>query len=567
MNTISEAYEYSDLEEHPDGYGGYIDRMNTISEEDADADYADADYADDGYADADYADDGYADAEPDYSDEPNYVPSSIYETELDPMPDPESKSEIRISEIRISEISTEGSPDDNQINPHDYTNQVYERVSTDVVDPRSLIRKFNCRSRYAGKTIRCKNNDFYYSTGPQLQVRAPTNEVEKNVYLIGRSDFDQHFEINRDGIPQRLDGSKQDPWRNVMQILTENATAVRIPKKSNLRHWHRPKFEFDLPITSEVIKVDQPEIDDTAAVSHTWRSTDIDTFMWRGKMYHGLGIYARNNSSTGRFPTFDLLGTYQYIDVPKGMSQLKAKMKIRAKCLTGAFTVDTTNPTGKIEYHYTRYHDDDHPVIYGSDTRYTEKFTGTIDYVEFDFGSNVSIDGVATMGMPHIAANYPQRRRKTGMPINCWITYALEQKHHYTTKYAVLIRQTSSKKWVSLGPFFGNNDRFHEKFNKFDTPIFAQYIRIIPLDYRDSPSMSIRFFGTSSIVNIKDTSNAVATYTVAVETPRNYMLNYGDSGIDRWNHPREEDAGAKRTRRRSDSTHIIKQSNYMSAFY
>lgn len=431
----------------------------------------------------------------------------------------------------------------------------------------ALFRKPNSRTKYSGKTVRCKTYDpdpDQVRSKLKLSVGYPNEWLNDNVCVIKRTAFESpdslvspNLNNIRSDTSFRSNLNTRGIWSDAIETLLDNATNVRIVKRSNLSHLTHPTFEFDLPVTDEITKVYDNIRDSTSRKSK--KKLGSDEFVWRGKTYSKSVIYTIHGSDE-KFPSFTPVGQYTYITLPDGTREVVPHMKIKATCIAGNYQVKRTS----VKYYwYWGYSGVDFNGIHRDRyfSRFLEKYQGRFDHIEFDFGKDTNITHIATMGMPYIESYYPQKRRRTGMPKYCYIRYTWEQCNHYVSRYEVQVRQHSSKNWISLGYFAGNSDRLHEKINQFETPISVQYVRVIPIDWGLSPSMCVRFFGAKPNVEAKDNPELV-TYQLEADKQVTYHPYYSNwRKHDSWWYPKGDRYSAKRSRERSRHSTAVKKIN------
>lgn len=127
-----------------------------------------------------------------------------------------------------------------------------------------------------------------------------------------------------------------------------------------------------------------------------------------------------------------------------------------------------------------------------------------VKYFTVTFANDVKITHISTMGKPYLVYRYPHTSTSydyNNLPYDDLnrINYTLDREKNYVTLYQVYAKKSDDKEWKDLGNFHGNTDRNNEVLHKFDEPVVAKILRIVPKAYIGSPSMQIALYGDTTM--------------------------------------------------------------------
>lgn len=332
-----------------------------------------------------------------------------------------------------------------------------------------------------------------------------TTRIDKHTVVRPATVFDDykfnayHSKYHKGDIPL----NKANLWKDVIDVLEENAIGKRVRRVRDSRR-DKKAIDYVLPVTGERI------IRDSERKPPSRYHTRFFNFM--GKKYDTTMIYYSN-----RKHSFEPYGRFKYLPVDPTIHPIKGKMKLKGNQTAIQINqrIHHTNYAGKREDHAFRY------PLYEKDFLYTE----------VDFGKDVSITHLSMMGRSLNTGRFPvfEEAKEYGLDHKYQLIFVVERDAQYVTKFEVQYRVHSSKKWISAGDFTGNNDRLTEHRIQFETPIVAQFFRIIPITYNGSPSMNFQFF-TSVPVEEKDTADAQETVTYSLINPSEQHYLLGGAG-------------------------------------
>lgn len=437
---------------------------------------------------------------------------------------------------------SDDSSDDNNVPSAAYTAPVYDH--TDFVTLKDLLREPNSRSKYAGRTVRCKNYSSHIRENQVLLYSyQPAEDLSSDTRIVFRTAFDDSsvrknankYKYSVESFESNL--NRKNAWEEALELLTTNAVRAVRPAYHNIQNYYAREIHFELPvIREEIIHEERPDT-----------KSDKGDFNWLGKIYNCSKLYQIRETGCPKRPEFREFGSYQYADIPIGTVQKKASIRVSARTESGSYHICGLNPD---DYWGTRGE-----LL----SQFAEDYQGTLRHVEFDFGCDTDISHISTMGMPYITDKFPGKTKKTRMPRGAYIQYLREQRNHYVKKYRVYARADHSSQWHIVGVYAGNTDRLTEVTVTLESPVIARFIRIIPLEYGDTPSMRIRFFGRGELnVESIDNKPETVTYQLTIPTGTPGVLNYSNPFHDSWYHPKNESHKTLRGKSRIVSSKMVK---------
>ncbi len=472
-------------------------------------------------------------------------------------------------------------------------------MEDDFANSKSLPRKFNARKEYSGKTV--QKNVYVREPCRKIDSDTPKEILSDKKTVVSVTKFDQFFQ--RD-FTFASDGGKSD-WRRISheaqslntQLIRNNgfeeaisflrSNAIKISREdsscyNNGSHVHKllePRIVFELPVVDEVIIASGVNTEKKKEVK-TRLSKKRTTFLWRGHSYNEKFLYTVNPAEGGRspYPTFDKIGTYSFVEgyILTGWNVLPFKTKIKSQTISGGFKIHHTTP-------------EQHNFCWPALTRYSlrdaenckKRFEGTVEGIEFDFSQKKRglpmedsvITHIAIMGLPYDVFSYPGKApehigkiHRSGIPEGSHIHYVYENLGHYVSKFDLYYKKHSSGstftnavsssgsgangKWVKVDTFVGNTNRTNEILIKFVEPIVARFIKIVPVTYKDSPSMSVRFF-TNVPTEPEEVEKETVKYTITYPSQDHYF--HGKKRTHCRFYRRRNYVGSKRMNQRNDS--------------
>lgn len=302
-------------------------------------------------------------------------------------------------------------------------------------------------------------------------------------------DFTAYFDPSH--LSRDIPLNKNHLWHDVLEVLEKNA----IRKHTHVtdgRYADKQVTDYYLPITGERVFRD--------ILRRPKYPYNPRYVMYRGKKIDTTMIYYNP-----RRDVLELYGKYKYASADPNIHVIEGKMKLKGNYR--ALTIQQCLGNALRARYQNGYYN-----TYG--------YANDFDHIEVDFGKDVLITHLSTMGRALTMQNFHIHDKSDGYVSghNHAVLVVNEKDVQCVTKYEVQYRLQSSKKWISAGEFTGNHDRLTENRIQFDDPITARYFRIIPVAYKGSPSMSFVFYTSVPTKEEKDAS-CPDTVMYTVDTP------------------------------------------------
>jgi hypothetical protein len=389
------------------------------------------------------------------------------------------------------------------------------------MEPQPLKRFLKPRDGHTARRKGARDEDpsvLRYSR-PEIRIDPKTVAVATTVVDEVLSNLDAYYERNwrnQSDIP--LD--KNHMWESVEATLRENAVKVW-ERRERDQFEDKRAIEYTLPVTGEQI------IHSTLPKK---KYNHERYFYFKGHKYDMTMIYYSRSKHK-----FESYGRYSLLDPVPNTKAIYGKLRIRG-VHSDADIRQSFN--GNYYYHCGSRNPWERTSL--------PKFEGKVDSINVDFGKDTVITHLVTMGRALYTNSFPyykEEYEEYQIPKNYRLTYILEKENHCITKFEVQYRKHSSKQWISLGEFTGNADRLTQVRHVFETPITAQYFRIIPKVYNSSPSIQFAFYTPSPTSERTSTELAdTVTYTIIHPSERRYYSSY-------WNYKDRYGDTSHRTKR------------------
>jgi len=170
-------------------------------------------------------------------------------------------------------------------------------------------------------------------------------------------------------------------------------------------------------------------------------------------------------------------------------------------------------------------------LIYGIPSEPSGSPNAPAKRIEIDLGKDVQVTHLSTMGKRFLFQRFPNDSKeiqKLNPPPTLRINYVDEQEKHWLSEYIVEVRVDNGKKWLLIGTFLGNTNRFREVVHAIDcVPI--RFIRITPKKWVGSTDCQIGVFGTKS-TELEPKPKTVEYSIIIQRFKKQVPYGYSDSG-------------------------------------
>eukprot|EP01038_Epipyxis_sp_PR26KG_P008989 gene8989-12124_t len=353
--------------------------------------------------------------------------------------------------------------------------------------------------------------------GQSIEVIDRAQRYLEDVIEVAVTHIDEYFDNSFLSLKTTTTLDHSNRWSEVINEL--KATSINISTVFN-KNEHCYETLYTVPVTG--YKIFNNQSNDNESVLYGCEKEfrihrkPVSQFMYyKGRYYDIQLMYLLD-----RFATKNELKPYGPL-VPK-LPQFNNTSIIKLNNISYSSKLERTIHRAGI-YHSST---DDGRRFYNRSTGWVQSMTVANDYLEIDLGQPQFVTHIGTCGQypelqtfpkPIAPYGYKTRSQRKQLRSTCLnhvsvIKYDVSSLG-WVTSYELKYRNMLTRKWMLVGIFDGNtnsiNEAIHDLFNNYNTSggLYTQYLRIVPLEYNNSPIIRVAVYGLPSPQQRSSSSN------------------------------------------------------------